>query len=303
VSYRIGIKSFLPQSSLSASTTSWNGYGILEFGPAGPTSSFSPMPGGALGPGRFTASAGPSYSFTRRRVPGSPTIPSVTSPGAGVTSPSFSRQRAPWSPTIPSATGGRRRISPVPLPTGSPPDRYRSGLGPRVGGYRAIRPPVRPYRRMPTGVRPPAPLTLGPRPPTTGAYYAPPGLAPAPAATVAVGVAPRLARLRTLLAQAQSQGFRSWKVQGQRGKYRGQWVNRISKNPYPARRRKSALTKAINKERRRLVAAGLRLHVRALVRQFFGEPQQVNPQGGQSQRRPGKYWGSLGNVGIGPGMF
>ena len=296
---RIGMKSFLPQSSLSSTTTSWDGYGILELTSSGPPSSWSP----SSGAGTYTSSSGLPSGWTRRRAGG---VPTVTSPGRSVSSPTFTRTRVPFSPTIPSSPGGRRRISPVPLPSGSPPQRYTSELGPRVGGYRAIRPPVRPYRRMPTGarpyrrmptgVRPPSPLVLGPTPGVSSAYRA-------PAPTVGVPSSPQLARLRQLLSQGRSQGFRSWVVQGQRGRYRGQWVNRISRPPYPPQGRKSPLTKAINKERRRLVKAGLRPHVRAMVRQFFGEPQKVVSGSGRGSGPMSGYWGNVGNTGIGPGMF
>ena len=191
MSYRIGMKTMLPQSSLSSSTTSWDAIGALVGGATSRRERYT-LPSWARdmdeipGPSTFA-----DETLVRRRGGGVPSVKSPSSFGPGGSSsglvrtrsrqqptiravgpsygPSrFTRKVSPLSPSIPRV-GGPSRPAPVPLPTGQAPSGRGFTLGPRRGGYRAIRPRVQRYRRAPTGVRPPRPLVLGARSPAVAA--------------------------------------------------------------------------------------------------------------------------------------
>ena len=109
-------------------------------------------------------------------------------------------------------------------------------------------------------------------------------------------------RLSQLLMMAKRSGYRHWKVRNMRGK----WVSRISPHPHPQQR--SPLTRQIARLRRSINRKGHKRSVRLLVRRIMGNPIVVGP----TRRAPSSgvrgfstpaYWGALGNVGIGPGMF
>lgn len=115
-------------------------------------------------------------------------------------------------------------------------------------------------------------------------------------------------RLYRLLIMAKKKGFRNWKVKSRRGR----WVSRISKYPYP--RKRSKLAKKIARTRRSLKRMGLKRNARQLVRQVIGKwqkPTALSRVARNMGLRPppgpggfaGAYWGDLGNVGMGPGMF
>jgi hypothetical protein len=108
----------------------------------------------------------------------------------------------------------------------------------------------------------------------------------------------RMRRLYRLLRMAKRKGFRHWKIRTRKGK----WVNRVSRKPYP--RRRSKLSKKIGRVSNALARRGRRRQVRRLKRTMLGKPQVVGRGRRQAQQNlSGAYWGDLGNVGLGPGMF
>lgn len=111
----------------------------------------------------------------------------------------------------------------------------------------------------------------------------------------------RMRRLYRLLMKAKQKGFRHWKVRSRRGRM----VNRISRKPYAKRR--SKLAKKIAMLSKALSRRGRRRQVINLKRKVFGKPQRVGRAmrqiGRNTQSLAGAYWGDLGNVGLGPGMF